>query len=305
MKENRSTLRLALVVSVLAAGLYSLLASNGGVTPQTWWTGLSHSTVWGAFAVPNTSAPPPATTCTSNTPPRIEPADWWASQPTGITSASDAVGTTLWSSTDLSCPRAMETLYRSVLVADLSSFYGRFPTGTAQVGNRISKATLDFNVVAMTPTNPLNFPCDPFMGGAGMVNVLQRNPFVTQSTIQVPIDTGIRSGLIQASPATGPFNGPGIIASFPAVGDMAANLGSVTAPGTFANGSLVVADTGPGIHNVKIDVLKWVRGAANLNMQAIAFSVAGINEATITVTTPVQFDCRSWVHPIQLNVEFL
>ena len=197
----------------------------------------------------------------------------------------------------------METLYRSVLVADLSSFYTRFPTGTTQVGNRLTKATLDFNVVAMTPANPLNFPCDPFIGGAGLVNILQRNPFVTQGATQIPIDTGIHAGLIQASP-TGPFNGPGIISAFPVVGDMAANLGAVTAVGTFANGSLVIMDTGPGIHNVKIDVLKWVRGAANLNMQTIGFSVAGINEATITVTTPVQFDCRSWVQPIQLNVEF-
>jgi hypothetical protein len=197
----------------------------------------------------------------------------------------------------------METLYRSVMVADLSNFYTKFPSGTTQVGNHISRATLTFNVVPMTPANPLNFPCDPYIGSAGIVNVLQRDPFVTQSTTQVPIDTSLHSGLIQASPTAG-FNGPSIIASFPAVGDPAANLGAVTAAGTFANGSLVIVDTGPRIHNVKVDVTKWVRGATNLNMQQIGFSVAGINEATITVTTPVQFDCRSWVHPLQLDADF-
>ena len=310
---GRSTLRISFVLGVVAVGIYSLLASGGGGTnpPRTWFTGLHHSTVWGAFAVPNTTAPAPVNNCQSNTPPRIEPQDWWNAQLPTITDHTDAVGTTIWSSTDLTCPRALQTLYRSVLVADLSNFYTQLPAGTTQVGNRISKATLEFNVIPMTPTNPLNFPCDPAMGSAGMVNVLQRNAVVTQGSTNVPVGTGLQAGLIQASPSPGPFDGPHVIASFPVVGDMAANLGLVTGPGTFANGSLVIVQTGApfvptgaNIYDVKIDVLKWVRGAANLNMPSIGFSVAGINEATITVSSVVQFACRTWVEPIQLNVEF-
>src|ERR1700694_2560305 len=146
--RSHSATRVVLVTGVLAAGFYSLLASNT-ITPQQWWTGFSHSTVWGGFAVPNTSAPPPATNCFANTPPRVDPPAFWAAQPANITDHADAVGTTVWSSTDLSCPRAMEQVYRSVLVADLSSFYTKFPSGTAQVGNRISKATLQFNAIGM------------------------------------------------------------------------------------------------------------------------------------------------------------
>jgi len=308
--KARSLLRPLLVGSVVAAGLYSLLASNGTnptTTPQTWFTGFSHSTVWGAFAVPNTSAPPPQTGCTSNTPPRVEPADFWAAQATNITDHSDVVGTTLWSSTDLSCPRALETNYRSVLVADLSNFYTKFPTGTTGVGNRISNATLQFNVIGsgfgIPVLNPLGFPCDPFIGGVGKVSVLQRNAVVTQNPTTVPVDTTLRAGLIQATPA-GPLTGPGVMGAFPAPGDVAADLTLIGAAGTFANGSLVIVDTGPGIHNVKIDVTKWVRGAANLSMPFIGFTIASINETTITVTTPVQFDCRNWIEPIDLNVTF-
>lgn len=308
--KARSLLRPSLVAGVVAVGLYSLLASNGTnppVTPQTWWTGFSHSTVWGAFAVPNTSAPAPSTACTSNTPPRVEPADWWAAQAANITDHADVVGTTLWSSTDLSCPRAMQTVYRSVLVADLSNFYTRFPSGTTQVGNRISNATLQFNAIGsgfgVPVVNPLGFPCDPFVGGVGKVSVLQRNAVVTQGTSTIAVDPSLRAGLIQASP-TGPFTGPGVLGAFPAPGDLAADLTLIGGAGTFANGSLVIADTGPGIHNVKIDVTKWVRGAANLNMPFIGFTIASINEPTITVTTPVQFDCRNWIEPIDLNVTF-
>ena len=305
----RSTLRTSTVVGVLAAGFYSLVASGGGGvgTPtqsQMWWTGFNHSTVWGGFAVTNTSAPAPATGCTSNTPPRPDPPIWWAAQNPNVTGGSDAVGTTLWSSTDLTCPRAMEFVWRSVLVADLSGFYAKFPGGTAQMGNRISKATLDFNVIPMTAVNPLGFPCDPFMGSAGLVNVLPRNAVITQGpTMTMAVDTQLR-GLNQASPA-GAVTGPNTIAAFPAVGDVVANLGQISGQGTFANGSVVVMDTGPNVHNVKIDVKNWVRGAANLSLSTIAFSVAGINERAIPVTTPVQFDCRSWLQPIQLSVDFL
>src|SRR5262245_15457483 len=144
-QESFPSRRMVLVAGVFAAGLGTLLACT--TTPQQWWTGLAHGTVWGAFAVPNTSAPLPSTNCSSTTPPRVEPAAFWAAQPANITDHSDAVGTTLWSSTDLSCPRAMQTVYRSVLVADLSTFYSKFPGGTPQIGNRISKATLQFNAI--------------------------------------------------------------------------------------------------------------------------------------------------------------
>jgi hypothetical protein len=297
-------------MAVLAAGFYSLVASGGtggggGTTqPQMWWTGFNHATVWAGFAVTNTSAPPPRTGCTSNTPPRPDPPIWWGTQNPNTTGGADAVGTTLWSSTDLTCPRAMEFVWRSVMVADLSDFYTKFPSGTADMGNRISKATLDFNVIPMMPVNPLSFPCDPFMGSAGLVNVLPRNAVIVQGSTQtLPVDTQLR-GLIQASPA-GAVTGPNTLTAFPTQGDMVANLGLIAAQGTFANGTVVVMDTGPGIHNVKVDVKNWVRGAANLSLGTIAFSVAGINEAPIAVNTPVQFDCRSWVQPIQLSVEFL
>jgi len=310
--KSRSLLRPLFVAGVVAAGVYSLLASNGTnppAAPQTWFTGFSHSTVWGAFAVTNTSAPLPSTTCTSNTPPRVEPADFWAAQAANITDHSDVVGTTLWSSTDLSCPRALETNYRSVLVADLSNFYTRFPSGTTGVGNRISNATLQFNVIGsgfgVPVLNPLGFPCDPFIGGVGKVSVLQRNAVVTTgpNTAPVPVDTTLRAGLIQASP-NGPVTGVGVMGAFPAPGDLAADLTLIGAAGTFANGSLVIADTGPGIHNVKINVTNWVRGATNLSLPLIGFTIASINETPITVTTPVQFDCRNWIEPIDLNVTF-
>src|SRR5688572_16477742 len=93
--EWRSTLRSSAVVCVLAAGFYSLVASGGGggggstTQPQTWWTGFNHATLWGAFAVSNTSAPAPATACTSNTPPRPDPPIWWAAQNPNITGGSD------------------------------------------------------------------------------------------------------------------------------------------------------------------------------------------------------------------------
>jgi hypothetical protein len=308
--RSHSATRVVLVTGVLAAGFYSLLASTGGggggPTAQQWWTGLSHSTVWGGFAVPNTSAPPPATNCFANTPPRVDPPAFWAAQPANITDHADAVGTTVWSSTDLTCPRAMEQVYRSVLVADLSDFYTKFPSGTAQVGNRISKATLQFNAIVMTSnTNPLGFPCDPFIGAVGKVNILHNAVIQTGANSNpVPVDTALQAGLIQASPPAGPFNGPTVLTAFPTPGDQAADLTLIGAAGTFANGSLVINDTGPGMHNVKIDVLKWVRGATNLNLPLIGFSIAGINEATITVTTPVQFACRNWIEPIELRVEF-
>ena len=311
--KSRSLLRPLLVAGVVAAGVYSLLASNGtnptGGTPQTWFTGFSHSTVWGAFAVTNTSAPPPMSGCTSNTPPRVEPADFWAAQAANITDHSDLVGTTLWSSTDLSCPRALETVYRSVLVADLSNFYTKFQSGTTGVGNRITNATLQFNVIGsghgVPVVNPGGFPCATFIGGVGKVSVLQRNAVVTTgvNSSPVPVDTTLRAGLIQASP-NGPLTGAGVLGAFPAPGDLAADLTLINAAGTFANGSLVIADTGPDIHNVKIDVTRWVRGAANLNMPFIGFTIAGINEVPISLTTPVQFDCRNWIEPIDLNVTF-
>lgn len=299
-------MRALLVGGVLAAGLYSLIGSGGNSppTPQTWWTGFSHSTVWAAFAVTNNSAPLPTTNCTPMGPPRIDPPAFWAAQAANIIDHADAVGTTLWSSTDLTCPRAMQHVYRSAMVADLSAFYGKFPSGATQVGNNISKATLQFNTIVMTSnTNPLNFPCAPFLGGVGKVNVLKRNAIVTQGTTTIPVDTSLRAGLIQASP-NGPVTGANTMTAFPTVGDEVADLTLITAAGTFGNGSVVIVDTGPGIHNVKIDVTNWVRGATNLNLPIIGFSIASINESEITVTTPVQFACRNWIEPIDLNVVF-
>jgi hypothetical protein len=302
---TRGSLRIVLVGVVLATGLYSLLGSGStNTTPQTWWTGFSHSTVWAGFAVTNNSAPLPTTVCTSNTPPRIDPPAFWAAQAPNIIDHADAVGTTLWSSTDLTCPRAMQHVYRSALVADLSSFYGKFPSGATQVGNNISKATLQFNAIVMTSnTNPLNFPCDPFIGGVGKVNVLKRNAVVTQGPATIPVDTSLHAGLIQASP-NGPVTGQNTLTAFPTLGDQVAELTLIGGAGTFGNGAVVIVDTGPGIHNVKIDVTNWVRGAANLNLPMIGFSIASMNEAEITVTTPVQFACRSWIEPIDLNVQF-
>ena len=297
-------MRKTMIGAICGLSAFMLSGCNSTpITPQTWFTGLSHSTVWGSFAVLNTGATQPTSTCQANTPPKVDPPLWWSTQPPAITNISDAIGTTIWSSTDLSCPRAMQTLYRSEMIADLTNLYSKLQ-GTTQPGGLISKAVLEFNVVNMTPTNPLNFPCDPYIGAAGMVNVLRRNPVVTQGASQLPIGTSLHAGLIQAT-SSGLLDGPNTIAAFPAAGDMAANLGLVTGPGTFANGTLIITDTGPGIHNVKIDVSRWVIGAVNLNMQSIGFSVAGINEATINPTTAVQFDCRSWVEPIQLNVQHL
>jgi hypothetical protein len=67
---------------------------------------------------------------------------------------------------------------------------------------------------------------------------------------------------------------------------------------------LNVVDTGPNLHQVTVDVLKWVRGATNLNMQSIGFTVTGIAEVTVTLPSATQFDCRAWIEPTSLNVTF-
>ena len=293
----------ALVVSVVVAGIYSLLASNNP-TPQSWFTGLSHETVWGAWAVTITGTTPPQNNCQSNTPPEVDPPTFWATQPTAATNISDLVGTTLWSSTDASCPRAMQFSSRSLMIADLSSFYAKFPTGTQGIGNRVSSATLDFRIAnTLPPTNPAMFPCSSYIAGVGKIFVLKANPVIMQGANQIPVDTTIHAGLVQAQPA-GQLTGPDVIAAFPAAGDEAGDLTLIGGAGSYSNAAVVVSDTGPNLHEVKVDVMKWVRGAANLNMPTIGFTVASINETPINPATPVQFACQAFLEPVTLTVQF-
>jgi hypothetical protein len=292
-----------LVAGVVVAGIYSLLASNNTPTPQSWFTGLAHETVWGSWPVTITSATPPQTVCESNTPPRVDPPTFWAAQPTAATNISDLVGTTLWSSTD-TCPRAMQFSSRSIMIADLSTFYAKFPAGTQGIGNRISKATLDFTVASTLPTtNPAGFPCSTYIGGVGKIFILEPNPVITQGANQVAVDTTIHAGLVLATSA-GQATGPDTIAAFPAVGDLAGDLTLIGAAGSYSNGAVVVVDTGPNLHDVKVDVMKWVRGATNLSMPTIGFTVASINETTINPASPVQFACQVFVEPTSLTVQF-
>jgi hypothetical protein len=312
MRSGGFALRRRTFLALLSIpGLSTLLGCPAGsVSSQQWFTGFSHSTVWGAFATTTNYGSPPNTVCFTDTPHRVEPGEFWNAQSTAITNHSDEVGTTFWSSTDLSCPRAMQYVYRSILVADLSGFYPKFPNGTAQVGNRISKATLQFNVIPMT-TNTIttDFPCDPFIGGAGKVNVVQRNAVVYAAGTVTAVNTSWHVGLIQAAPTGGPNSqpptGPNTLAAMPQLGDEVADLTRVQAAGTFNNGSLVVTSTGPGIHAVSIDVTKWVRGATNLNLPFIGFSIGSLFEAPfLTISQPIQRDCRDWIEPTQLLIDF-
>jgi hypothetical protein len=295
-------------------GLCTLLGcppgGGTGGNPQQWFTGFSHSTVWGAFATTTNYGSVPSTSCFTDTPHRVEPAEFWNGQPVAITNHSDAVGTVFWSSTIQTCPRAMQYVYRSILIADLSTFYPKFPAGTAQVGNRISKATLQFNVIPMT-TNTIttDFPCDPFIGAAAKVNVVQRNAVVYTAGQLTAVNTSWHAGLIQASPTGGPNSqpptGPNTLAAMPLLGDEVADLSQVHAAGTFNNGALAVTTNGPNIQAVTIDVTKWVRGATNLTLPFIAFSIGGMFENSfLTISQPIQRECRDWIEPTQLHIDF-
>jgi hypothetical protein len=284
-------------------------------TPGSWFTGLAHATVFGAWGINDPIGTNPMNGCHIDTPHEVLPAEFWAAAGTAKTNVADLVGPTIWAATDASCPRATQSAFRSVMVADLSSFYSKFPAGTAGVGNRVSSATLVFNVIPITPINPSNFLCDPYMANVGFVSILQPTAVIQQGSngTPIPVDTHLNStaGPLQATPATGQLDGPSIMGAFPVGGDQAANLGTVSAAGSFANNgannpsaTLVVADTGPNVHQVTVDVLKWVRGATNLNMQTLGFTVTGIAETTVALQSATQFDCRAWIEPTSLTVAF-
>jgi hypothetical protein len=303
---RRENMREKPIVALAALLVLALAACNGGqgggITLSQWWNGVSHGTVWGDWALQNSSEGPPTSACNGALqPPRVEPAAWWASVNPNITGGSDSVAYTVWSNTRPGCSRALQTVYRSEMVVDLSSFYAHAAESTTPLGARINQAFLTFNVIPVAPpSNPLGWACDPYLGAVGVVSVLKRNAVITQGPSQLPLG----SGLIQASPS-GPFDAATVMTAFPAAGDTAADLSVITGPGSYDSGKLVITDTGPGIHAVKIDVSKWVIGAVNLNMQSIGFTVAGLREGEILLSQDVQFECRTWVQPTQLNVLFL
>lgn len=275
-------------------------AGSGGITLSDWWTGMTHSTVWGSFAVPFPGATP---SCDINVAPPFSPTGWWAVNPT-ITPSSDTVGFTVWP--DTTCSRAQQTLYRAAMMVDISGFYPvlKIPAGsTTPQGGRINKATLQFNVVVAsgTNTNPFGFACSPYMGAVGKVSVLMRNAVVQQDQTQIAVGS---TRLIQASPAAGPFDLTHVLSAFPAAGDLIADLTLVGGPGIV--GAATITDPGPGMHAVTLDVTRWMVGAVNLNMQQIGFTVASIGEgAAITLPSPSPFACRGWVQPTIFDVKFL
>jgi hypothetical protein len=283
----------------MAAVIVGCGGGNGGITLSNFTTGMTHSTVWGSFAVPFPGGSPH---CDINVAPPFTPAGWWAVNPT-ITPSSDTVGVTVWP--DTLCARAQQTLYRAAMMVDLSPFYPmlKIPAGsTTPQGGRINTATLQFNVVvASGNTNPFGFACSSFVGAAGKVHVLTRDAVIQQDQSQLVVGS---SRLIQASPAAGPFDLTHVLGAFPRAGDLIADLTLLGGPGNIAGGT--ISDTGPGIHAVTLDVTRWVVGAVNLNMQQIGFTVASIGEgATIAVPAPSGFACRSWVQPTGFTIKFL
>ncbi len=67
-RKHRGVLRrYLLLLPVLALGLLSIVGSGGGPgvqpTPIDWWTGAVHGTLYGRFALQNSTEGPPTAAC--------------------------------------------------------------------------------------------------------------------------------------------------------------------------------------------------------------------------------------------------
>lgn len=291
-RKHRGVLRrYLLLLPVLALGLLSIVGSGGGPgvqpTPIDWWTGAVHGTLYGRFALQNSTEGPPTAACNGSlVPPREEPADWWAGLGSNITGGADAVGYTVWSNERPGCSRAMQTIYRSVMMFDISGLYQAAPTNT-QLAGLLASAEIEFNVVEQPSINPLGWSCYPYTGGVGQLSTLRPGATVTP-------------GLTNVGGQPGSIGHDGVIAAFPQPGTPLGDLWNITGPGT--RGRVTATDTGPGIHAFRVDVKDVLQGAINNNRQQLGFMVQSVGETEIPLTSDVQFACRTFVQPHRLHV---
>lgn len=281
---------LGLVLGSVACGGSGGTPNNPPLKPLEWWTGLRHGTYWGIWGAQISSEGPPTNACDGpQTPTPQDTPTWWSSVNPNITGGSDAVGYTFWSDTRPGCSRALQRIFRSVMVADLSSLYAK-DLPDSKVRDRIASATLEFYVIPQPATNPENWPCFPYMGAAGGVSMLRPGATVAAGLNRV------------GGTGAGPGGHDETIQGFPASGTPLVDLSPMVGPGT--RGRATATDPGPGVHLVTVDVKDLVMGALFNNRQEIGFTVASIGERDITPPTDVQFDCRGWLQPLQLSVKY-
>lgn len=277
-------------VSVLVGGVCLAISGCGGGSPPTpveWWTGAVHGTLYGRFALQNATEGPPTAACDGpRTPPLDEPADWWAALGTNITGGSDAVGYTVWSNEKPGCSRAMQTVYRSVMMTDISSLYSVAATSTDLAG-LINTAHFEFNVIEQPATNPLGWTCNSYTGGIGQLSTLR--PGAT-----------VAAGLTNVGQVPGNNVRDNVINAFPQPGTPLSDLNNITGPGT--RGRVTATDTGPSVHSFSVDVKDVLLGAINNNRQSLGFTIQSVGEMEIPLTSDVQFDCRTFVQPVRLRV---
>jgi hypothetical protein len=248
-----------------------------------WWTGAVHGSLYARWALQNSTEGPPTAACDAPaTPVNEEPADWWNGVDPNIRGGSDVVGYAVWSNEAPGCSRAMQTAYRSVMMFDLTTLYQAAANNTDLAG-LIASAELEFNVIEQPATNPLNWPCAPYMGAVGQLSTLRPGATVTAGLTRV----GNLPGMVGA-------------AAFPQPGTPLSDLWNITGPGT--RGRVTTTDTGPITHFFRVDVKDVLLGAINNNRQELGFTIQSVGETPISLTSDVQFVCRTWVQPLRLHV---
>jgi hypothetical protein len=276
----------------------ALSACNGSPppTPIEWWNGVNHATLFGRFAIQNSTEGPPTAACDGQpTPVNESPEDWWVSLGPNVTGgvlftdpqAIDVVGYTVWSNEAPGCSRAMQTVYRSVMEVDISGLYAAAPT-PADLSNNIATAELMFNVIERPAINPANWPCNSYTGSLETLSTLRPGATVTQGFTRV-------GGL---AGTTAPAD---LIAAFPQRALVLADLSRSTGPGTV--GRVTASTTGPGSHVFRVDIKDVLRDAISVNRQSLGFMIESFGETAIGLTSDVQFACRTFIQPVQLNVK--
>lgn len=278
------------VIGIAGCLCLALSACNGSPppTPIEWWTGAVHGTLFGRFAIQNSTEGPPTSACDPTpTPVNEAPEDWWASLGQNITSGSDVVGYTVWSNESPGCSRAMQTVYRSVMEVDISGLYAAAPT-TTELSNNIATAELVFNVIEQPAINPANWPCNSYTGSLEQLSTLRPGATVT-------------SGLTRIGGLAGSTAPADVIAAFPQPALALADLSRSTGPGTV--GRVTASTSGPGIHVFRVDIKDVLRDAISVNRQSLGFMIQSYGETAIGLTSDVQFACRTFVQPLQLSVK--
>ncbi len=271
-------------------GLFLLLSACGGSAPPTpidWWTGAGHGSLYGRFALQNSTEGAPTAACNGTaTPVNEDPTAWWAGLGANITGGSDVVGYAVWSNEKPGCSRAMGTIYRSVMMFDLATLLQAAPT-PAQLAGLILTAELEFSVIEQPSINPLNWTCNSYTGGVGNLSTLRPGATVTAGL-----------NLVGGLPGSGGH--AGVMAAFPQPGTPLGDLFNITGPGV--RGRVTTSDTGPGIHAFRVDVKDVLLGAINNSLAQLGFMVQSVGETEIPLTTDVQFVCRTFVQPHRLHV---